>query len=235
MSALSHGVPLLCLPLGRDQFFNAAMVERLGAGRALPGDADVRTLAEGLREMLGDDATRAGAKAMAIVIAGYGGAADAVGEIDASRASDAFRSQVLVGGGIQPSSAGWKASRRLSSRAGGGSAGRAPGSRTSGRPPRMNLPSDPGSSANTAPAHAPTRMAMAAPENQVTSASATPKKPNCSSLRVTTFGIQMVADTAKPAIATLVMTPEGISDPPAHLAEQEEPGGEPPQRERRRE
>ena len=37
MSALSHGVPLLCLPLGRDQFFNAAMVERLGAGRALPG------------------------------------------------------------------------------------------------------------------------------------------------------------------------------------------------------
>ena len=82
MSALSHGVPLMCLPLGRDQFFNAAMVERLGAGRALPGDADVRTLAEGLREMLGDDATRAGAKRMAIVIAGYGGAADAVGEIE---------------------------------------------------------------------------------------------------------------------------------------------------------
>ena len=82
MSALSHGVPLMCLPLGRDQFFNAAMVERLGAGRALPGDADVRTLSEGLRELLGDDATRAGAKAMAIVIAGYGGASDAVGEIE---------------------------------------------------------------------------------------------------------------------------------------------------------
>ena len=40
------------------------------------------TLSEGLRELLGDDATRAGAKAMAIVIAGYGGASDAVGEIE---------------------------------------------------------------------------------------------------------------------------------------------------------
>ena len=58
MSALSHGVPLVCLPLGRDQFFNAAMVERVGAGRSLPGDADVNTIADTVRELLDDDGTR---------------------------------------------------------------------------------------------------------------------------------------------------------------------------------
>ena len=82
MSALSHGVPLMCLPLGRDQFFNAAMVERVGAGRSLPGDTDVDTLADAVRGMLDDYSTRAGAKRMAIVIAGYGGGADAVTEIE---------------------------------------------------------------------------------------------------------------------------------------------------------
>ena len=75
----------------------------------------------------------------------------------------------------------------------------------------MNVPSGPVSSASTAPAQAPIRMAIAAPENHVTSTSATPKNPNWASLRVTTLGIQIVADKAKPAIATLVMTPEGMS------------------------
>jgi hypothetical protein len=37
-------------------------------------------------------------------------------------------------------------------------------------------------------------MQIAAPENQVTSASATPKNPNWLSLRVTTAGIQIDAD-----------------------------------------
>jgi UDP:flavonoid glycosyltransferase YjiC (YdhE family) len=82
MSALSHGVPLLCLPLGRDQFFNAAMVERIGAGRSLPSESDVNALANALRGLLDDNDTQAAAKRMAIVIAGYGGGADAVSEIE---------------------------------------------------------------------------------------------------------------------------------------------------------
>jgi MGT family glycosyltransferase len=82
MSALSHGVPLLCMPLGRDQFFNAAMVERLGAGRSLSGDTDVDTLARTFGAMLDDPGTRAGAKRMAIVISDYGGGAEAVSEIE---------------------------------------------------------------------------------------------------------------------------------------------------------
>src|SRR5438045_3661981 len=32
MAALGHGVPLLCLPMGRDQFFNAERICALGAG-----------------------------------------------------------------------------------------------------------------------------------------------------------------------------------------------------------
>jgi UDP:flavonoid glycosyltransferase YjiC (YdhE family) len=82
MAALSHGVPLLCLPLGRDQFFNAAMVERIGAGHSLPGDADEKQIADVVRGMLDDDGTRANAKRMAALIAKYGGGTDAVAELE---------------------------------------------------------------------------------------------------------------------------------------------------------
>jgi hypothetical protein len=43
----------------------------------------------------------------------------------------------------------------------------------------MSMPTRPGSSAKTDPAHAPTKTQIAAPENHVTKARATPKKPNC--------------------------------------------------------
>ena len=39
LAGLAHGVPLVCLPLGREQPDNARAVERLGAGVALPLDA----------------------------------------------------------------------------------------------------------------------------------------------------------------------------------------------------
>ena len=84
-----------------------------------------------------------------------------------------------------------------------------PGLRTRSSPPRMSVPTRPASSANTGPAHAPTKTQIAAPENQVTRARATPKKPNCASFFVTRSGIHIVADTANPAIATPVITPVG--------------------------
>jgi UDP:flavonoid glycosyltransferase YjiC (YdhE family) len=83
LTALSHGSPLLCLPMGRDQFFNASRVEALGAGRMLPPNADDATIVDAARDLLGDDPARAGAKRLAAVIAGYGGAKDAVREIEA--------------------------------------------------------------------------------------------------------------------------------------------------------
>ena len=38
-AALAHGVPMVCLPLGREQPDNAAAVARMGAGRSLPSGA----------------------------------------------------------------------------------------------------------------------------------------------------------------------------------------------------
>jgi MGT family glycosyltransferase len=78
MSALGNGVPLLCTPMGRDQFFNAQQVQALGAGRMLPPDADVSAIIDAAREILDDATCQAAAKQLAITISGYGGAADAV-------------------------------------------------------------------------------------------------------------------------------------------------------------
>ena len=83
MAALAHGVPLLCMPLGRDQFFNASRVEAIGAGRAIRADAAAEAIAAAVRALLADEAARAAAVRFATVIAGYGGAAAAVEQLEA--------------------------------------------------------------------------------------------------------------------------------------------------------
>ena len=70
MNALAHGVPMVCVPMGRDQFFNAAMVERLGAGRSVPPDATADAIRAEVEAVLEDPDAKAAAKAMAGVIAG---------------------------------------------------------------------------------------------------------------------------------------------------------------------
>jgi UDP:flavonoid glycosyltransferase YjiC (YdhE family) len=82
MNALSHGVPTLCMPMGRDQFFNAAMVERLGAGRVVDMNADEATIAASVRALLDDPAARDAAAGVASVIARYAGGADAERELE---------------------------------------------------------------------------------------------------------------------------------------------------------
>jgi UDP:flavonoid glycosyltransferase YjiC (YdhE family) len=69
LRALAHGVPLLVLPLGRDQALNAVRVERLGAGIALPADAPPERLRSAVRTLLGDASFRAAAGAAAERIA----------------------------------------------------------------------------------------------------------------------------------------------------------------------
>ncbi len=68
LAALAHGLPLVCLPLGREQPLNAAAVERVGAGLALdPGSpADVIRAAVG--RAVDDLELRAGAARMAVRI-----------------------------------------------------------------------------------------------------------------------------------------------------------------------
>jgi MGT family glycosyltransferase len=77
MAALGHGVPLLCTPMGRDQFFNSERVQTLGAGRMLMPDSSSDTIARAATDILGDDRFAAGATQLAAAIAGYGGAAQA--------------------------------------------------------------------------------------------------------------------------------------------------------------
>ena len=94
--------------------------------------------------------------------------------------------------------------------------------------PRMSVPTRPVSSAKTGPAHAPIKTQIAAPENQVTNARATPKSRTGLGSRVTTPGIQTVADAAYPAVTMPVITPVA-EHPRAYVAQQQEPRGEPPQ------
>jgi MGT family glycosyltransferase len=82
MAALTHGVPLVCMPMARDQFFNAGRVAELGAGCIVPMDASGDAIADAVSSVLADSALREGAKLMATAIAGYGGSADAVAELE---------------------------------------------------------------------------------------------------------------------------------------------------------
>jgi UDP:flavonoid glycosyltransferase YjiC (YdhE family) len=56
LRALTHGVPLLMLPLGRDQHLNAARVTELGAGIRLPADAAPEQIRAALTSLLDDPA-----------------------------------------------------------------------------------------------------------------------------------------------------------------------------------
>ena len=82
MAALTHGVPLVCMPIARDQFFNAGRVAELGAGCMVPMDAGGDAIADAVSSVLADSALHEGAKKMATAIAGYGGSADAVAELE---------------------------------------------------------------------------------------------------------------------------------------------------------
>jgi UDP:flavonoid glycosyltransferase YjiC (YdhE family) len=52
LAALAHGLPVVCIPQGADQFANAANVERVGAGRTLATDASRATLADAIEHVL---------------------------------------------------------------------------------------------------------------------------------------------------------------------------------------
>ena len=82
MKAFAYGVPLVCMPMGRDQFFNAERVEALGAGMTIAVDADATAIAEVVRRALEDRTLRSNARHLSGVVGTYGGEADAVAEIE---------------------------------------------------------------------------------------------------------------------------------------------------------
>ena len=83
MAALGHGVPLLCTPMGRDQFFNAERIQELGAGRMLIPDVDSDAIALAAKDILADSRFTAKAKRMADAIGCYGGATRAATALEA--------------------------------------------------------------------------------------------------------------------------------------------------------
>lgn len=82
MAALRHGVPLVCLPMGRDQDNNAQRVAALGAGRTLAADARPGEIRDAVAEVLGTSSYHDAAGDLQATIAATGGAARAADELE---------------------------------------------------------------------------------------------------------------------------------------------------------
>jgi len=74
-AALTAGVPLVCIPQGRDQFDNAERVAASGVGRCVARDAPPAEIAADLSGLLNDRSAQREARRFADVIAGLGGGA----------------------------------------------------------------------------------------------------------------------------------------------------------------
>jgi MGT family glycosyltransferase len=68
-AALAHGLPLVCLPIGRDQPDNAARVEWHGAGVRLSPTSSPAAIRAGIERVLGDPAFAASAQRLAAAFA----------------------------------------------------------------------------------------------------------------------------------------------------------------------
>jgi UDP:flavonoid glycosyltransferase YjiC (YdhE family) len=77
LAGLAHGLPQVCLPLGRDQPDNAAAVERIDAGRSIEPTAGADKIRDVVAEVLGAAHHRAAARALAADIAALEGLAQA--------------------------------------------------------------------------------------------------------------------------------------------------------------
>jgi MGT family glycosyltransferase len=64
MRALSHGLPLVCLPMGRDQLDNATLVAHRGAGLKLSRNAAPKIIRRALVRVLNEAHFQEGAKAL---------------------------------------------------------------------------------------------------------------------------------------------------------------------------
>lgn len=82
LAALAHGLPQVCLPLGREQPQNAAGVERIGAGVSLAPTASAAEIVAAVTTSLGDLERRAAAARMAVRIDGLSAAATAEAELE---------------------------------------------------------------------------------------------------------------------------------------------------------
>lgn len=84
MRALKHGVPMVVIPgFPHDQAPNAALVEKLGAGLALPGDASANALVQAASRVLADPSFKSSAREKAEAVQDLDGASSAANELEA--------------------------------------------------------------------------------------------------------------------------------------------------------
>lgn len=84
---LRYGVPLLCLPMGRDQPDNAARVEARGAGLTLGPDAEPAAIRAAVSRLLDEPAFREAAQRLGSAIRAASKEVDAVEELEAIAAA----------------------------------------------------------------------------------------------------------------------------------------------------
>ena len=82
MSSLAHGVPLVCMPMGRDQPLNADRVASLGVGRHISRESSVNAIRTAAENVLEDSGMRHKARRMAEAIAEYGNGSEAASELE---------------------------------------------------------------------------------------------------------------------------------------------------------
>jgi MGT family glycosyltransferase len=81
-AGLSYGVPMLCIPFGRDQDLNADRVATLGLGTVLAPDSETGVFRRAVQDMLDDDALRQRAKQFGDSLQAHSGIQDALTAID---------------------------------------------------------------------------------------------------------------------------------------------------------
>ena len=82
MRALAHGVPLLCMPLGRDQADNAVRVAARGAGLTLAAAAPAEEIRAALARLLDEDAFRDAARRLGAAVAAEASSPAVVDELE---------------------------------------------------------------------------------------------------------------------------------------------------------
>jgi UDP:flavonoid glycosyltransferase YjiC (YdhE family) len=82
MRALAHGVPLLCMPMGRDQADNAVRVAARGAGLTLAPAAPAEEIRVALARLLDEDAFHDAARRLGAAVAAEASSPAVVDELE---------------------------------------------------------------------------------------------------------------------------------------------------------
>jgi MGT family glycosyltransferase len=81
-AALAAGVPLVCIPQGRDQHINAARVVASGVGEVVAPDASAAEIARAVRAVVENWSMREAARRLADEVAALGGGEQATNEVE---------------------------------------------------------------------------------------------------------------------------------------------------------